>query len=96
MKRCLYVLHEEKSFLISIFRISGKITHSYLAPSAMQAGDTVVALDRFSALGTFSMTITFDPMMSHCLGRFFTLDISGYTGGWRSLYAPLVHRVLAN
>jgi len=42
------------------------------------------------------MTVTFDPMMSHRLGRLFALDISGYTGGWRSLHAPLVYRVFAN
>lgn len=72
------------------------ITHGYLAPSTVQTGDAVVTLDRLSTLGTFSVTITLDPVMNHRLGRFLALDVSGYAGGWRSLHAPLVHRVFAN
>lgn len=72
------------------------ITHGYLAPSAVQTGDAVVTLDRLSALGTFSVAITLDPVVSHRLRRLLALDVSGYAGGWRSLYAPLVYRVFAN
>lgn len=62
----------------------------------MQAGNAVVTLDRFSAFGTFPVTITFDPVMEHRLCRLFALDVSGYTGRRRSLHTSFVHRVLAN
>lgn len=73
-----------------------RIAHRYLAPSAVQAGNAVVALDRLPALGAFSVAITLDPVVNHRLGCLFALDVGRYAGGWRSLHAPLVHRILAN
>lgn len=71
-------------------------THSQLTPSAMQARDTVVALDGLPALGTFTVTITLDPVMRHCLRRLLALHVRRYARSWRSLYTPLVDRILAN
>lgn len=71
-------------------------SHSQLAPSAVQAGNAVVTLDRLSTFGALPVTIPLDPMMDHRLRCLFTFHVGGYARGWRSLHASLVHRVFAN
>jgi hypothetical protein len=71
-------------------------THSDLAPSAMEARDAVVALDGLLAFVTLAVSVPFDPVVDHLLGRLLRLDVGRYAGGGSPLDAPLVHRVLTD
>ena len=67
-----------------------------MAPSAVQSGDPVVALNLLPALGALGGRVALHPVVQHSLGRPGRLHIRGDARRWRPLYAAFVNCVLAN